>query len=231
MDFKALAAPFPIEEIQWRVGSTYDKGDKIMGMALAYYDARALYDRLDTVCKPENWQIRYPHANGKTCAEIGIKIKDEWIWKSNGAGDTDFEASKGAFSDAAKRAGVPWGIGRYLYEMKNTWVECEQKGKTKIIKESEYAKLNAAYRNFLETGAMPSSVGGYQKSGNKLVDKAVTEALTHIQNCIDADSAKLVGRNHWKLLKEGGASEQQLAIIQDQVENHCTYLSNKGAAH
>lgn len=155
IDFKALTAPFPASEIQWRVGHTSDKSGKLMGLALAYYDCRALYDQLDKVCGPANWQIRYPHANGKTCAEIGIKIGDEWVWKANGAGDTDFEAEKGAFSDAAKRAGVAWGIGRYLYEMKDTWVECEAFGKTKVIKKSEHAKLNTAYERFVKTGVKP----------------------------------------------------------------------------
>lgn len=154
--FEKLSKPFPAQEIQWRVGATREKDGKITGLALAYYDARALYDRLDEACGFENWQIRYPHANGKTCAEIGIRINNEWVWKANGAGDSQTEAEKGAFSDAAKRAGVPWGIGRYLYEMTDTWVECEKRGKSTIIKKTEYAKLNRAYENFVKTGVKPN---------------------------------------------------------------------------
>jgi hypothetical protein len=44
--YDALSAPFAADEIDWRIGST--NGDKTKGMALAYIDARAVMDRLDT---------------------------------------------------------------------------------------------------------------------------------------------------------------------------------------
>lgn len=141
IDFKALAAPFQPDRISWRVGST--TGDKTRGMALAYIDARDVMERLDTICGPGGWQCRYPYANGKTCCEIGIKIGDEWVWKSDGAGDTDFEGEKGAFSDAFKRAAVRWGIGRYLYDVDAPWVAVEPAGKSFKIKDGEYAKLRS----------------------------------------------------------------------------------------
>jgi hypothetical protein len=68
---KALTAPFPPERISWRVGST--AADKKRGMALAYIDARDVMERLDAVCGPENWQSRYPHAEGKTVCELAIR--------------------------------------------------------------------------------------------------------------------------------------------------------------
>ena len=52
-------------------------------------------------------------------------MKDEWVWKSNGAGQSDIEAEKGQFSDAFKRAAVLWGIGRYLYALPSPWVDLE----------------------------------------------------------------------------------------------------------
>jgi hypothetical protein len=39
---------------------------------------------------------------------------------------TDYEAFKGALSSAEKRAGVPWGIGRYLYDLTEIWADCKQ---------------------------------------------------------------------------------------------------------
>lgn len=138
-DLDALKAPFHPDEIDWRVGST--TGDKSKGMALAYIDARAVMDRLDASCGADKWQCRYPIANDKTCCEIGILVSDQWVWKSDGAGDTDFEGAKGAFSDAFKRAAVRWGIGRYLYNVKAPWVEIEPMGKSFKIKTSELAKL------------------------------------------------------------------------------------------
>jgi hypothetical protein len=142
--FDHLAAPFPADRISWRVGST--TADKSRGMALAYIDARDVMERLDAVCGPGGWQRRHPHVNGTTTCEIGVKVGDEWIWKSDGAGDTDVEAEKGSLSTAFKRAAVNWGIGRYLYDLTSPWVELEQRGRTSVIKDSEYGKL----RNLLD---------------------------------------------------------------------------------
>jgi hypothetical protein len=121
--FSKLAAPFPKEAISWRAQSLTK--DKTKAQALAYIDARDVQDRLDAVLGPGNWQNRYPHTQGKTVCEIGVRVDGEWIWKADGAGDTDVEAEKGALSDAFKRAAVKWGIGRYLYDMTVPWVPCE----------------------------------------------------------------------------------------------------------
>ena len=148
--FHELSRPFPERKVHWRIGSTNQKaearrtGDKnakpTKGIPLAYIDARDVMDRLDFVVGPENWQDRYPFEG---CCEIGIKFIDsiinrndprpsyEWIWKSNGAGKTDFEGEKGQYSDAFKRAAVLWGIGRYLYGLPNEWVDLDNYGKPK----------------------------------------------------------------------------------------------------
>lgn len=122
-EVKQLFSEFPREAISWRAQSVTKDGTK--AMALAYIDARDVMDRLDSVCGSAGWQTDYPHAGTKTVCRIGIKVDDEWIWKSNGAGDTDIESEKGALSDAFKRAAVLWGIGRYLYDLDAPWVPCE----------------------------------------------------------------------------------------------------------
>lgn len=119
----ALKRPFPVRQISWRVGAT--SKDKTKGIALAYIDARDVMRRFDDIFGM-NWQCRYTHAEGKTICEIGIKVDNEWLWRAGGAGDTDIEAEKGAISDAFKRAAVLWGVGRYLYELPNVWVEIDQ---------------------------------------------------------------------------------------------------------
>jgi hypothetical protein len=137
----ALAAPFPPETISWRVGSTTK--DKTRGLAFAYIDARDVQDRLDQVCGIF-WQCRHSDAGGgKLACDIGIKVgmTDEWIWRGDGAGATDVEADKGTFSDAFKRAGVRWGIARYLYDIKSEWVAIERKGNSYVIALSELPKL------------------------------------------------------------------------------------------
>lgn len=144
IDLAKLAAHFPPDAISWRVGPVNNKesGKATKGIALAYLDARDVQDRLDAVCGPENWQVRHPWSVGnKLACEIGVRIDGEWIWKGDGAGESDMEAEKGAFSDSFKRAGVRFGIGRYLYDIDSPWVEIEPMGKSYKIKENEKPKL------------------------------------------------------------------------------------------
>jgi len=165
MELNKLNAPFPVDKIHWRVGVTNKKkvNPPTKGIALAYIDARDVMERLDEVVGIGNWQARYTHvgSHGVVC-EIGIRtypqgklleydptqpipqIPNEWVWKANGAGDTAVEATKGAMSDAFKRAGVLWGIGRYLYDVENTWVNIDQWGN---IDESDIEKLNRTLTN------------------------------------------------------------------------------------
>lgn len=150
VDFEALAAPFPPERISWRVGTSNKKkrqretGDNYAkatkGMALAYIDARDVMGRLDEVCGPGGWQCKYSHAEGKTVCDIGVKVGDEWVWKADGAGNSDIEAEKGALSDAFKRAAVRWGIGRYLYDISSPWCELDEREQ---ITEADRHKLEA----------------------------------------------------------------------------------------
>lgn len=141
--YDELSAPFPYESVEWRVGSTNQ--DKSKGMALCYVDARAVMDRLDRVVGFEAWQDRYSHADRKTICELGIKIDGEWIWKADGAGDTDFEADKGALSDSFKRAAVRWGVGRYLYDLPAPWVEIQAAGRSFKITDAAKKGLEEAY--------------------------------------------------------------------------------------
>lgn len=134
MDLNKLKDPFPVNLISWRVGATNKQkngGKATSGIALAYIDARDVMERLDQVVGIERYQVLHPHANGKTSCRIGIKIGDEWVWKENGAGDSAMDAEKGAFSDSFKRAAVLWGIGRYLYDVPNIWVDLDEWGKIK----------------------------------------------------------------------------------------------------
>lgn len=126
-----LKEPFSENVVHWRIGATNarklseETGREIKpwqatsGIALAYITARDVMKRLDEVCG-DNWQAEYPFLG---CCRIGIKVDDEWIWRSNGAGETDVEGEKGQYSDAFKRAAVLWGVGRYLYYLPNVWCD------------------------------------------------------------------------------------------------------------
>lgn len=115
-----LRKPFPIEKLKWRIGNK--NKDKTKANMLVYIDARDVEDRLDEVCGA-NWSDDVKEVAGRIVCTITIN----GISRTDGAGDTDFEGEKGGLSDAFKRAGVKWGIGRYLYNASkyNTWVNCK----------------------------------------------------------------------------------------------------------
>jgi len=131
--FARLSAPFHPDDIEWRAGAT--NSDKTKALALAYITSRAVMDRLDEVVGPENWRDEYkPGPAGGVVCGLSLRIDAEWVAKWDGAENTEFEAIKGGLSDAFKRAGYKWGIGRYLYRLESVWVPCELRGKTVVLK-------------------------------------------------------------------------------------------------
>lgn len=129
IDLYRLSLPFPRAAVHWRVqGTPYERNGAFSAMALAYLDARDVMDRLDDVCGADRWQSHFEEtAKGRIICRISIDVNGNgnWVTKSDGAGNTDVEAEKGALSDALKRAAVSWGIGRYLYRLDSPWVACE----------------------------------------------------------------------------------------------------------
>ena len=131
--FARLAAPFHPQDLEWRTGAA--NADKTRALALAYITSRAVMDRLDEVVGPQNWKDEYaPGPDGGVICGLSLRIESEWITKWDGADNTDVEAIKGGLSDAFKRAGYKWGIGRYLYKLESVWVPCEQHGKSVTLK-------------------------------------------------------------------------------------------------
>jgi hypothetical protein len=75
-------------------------------------------DIFDEVCGAENWQVLYEEHKGNLFAKIGVKFGSEWVWKSDCGTESNVEKEKGEASDSFKRAGVMWGVGRFLYSKK-----------------------------------------------------------------------------------------------------------------
>ena len=133
-DLERLKDPVPGQFVNWRVQKTI-KGDTV-ALVVPYIDARAVMDRLDEVVGPTNWSDRYEETAKGFVGTLRIRVDGEWVEKSDGADLSNFEATKGGVSDAFKRAGVKWGIGRYLYDLNAQWVKCEKKGKSVKLKET-----------------------------------------------------------------------------------------------
>lgn len=150
--FEEFKKPFKAEDIEWRIGRK--SKDKTKATVLAYMNARAVQERLDEACGPENWEVSYEAVDmgfverhtfngniekvpvkGFVC-KITIKGCDEdgnilTVTRQDGAQCTDFEPVKGGLSGSFKRAATQFGIGRYLYNLKETWVPIDQYGNFK----------------------------------------------------------------------------------------------------
>jgi len=159
----ALQDKFLPSEVDWRVQSSGDKGNGPFAKVLAYIDARAIQNRLDSVAGAGGWRVEQPipvHGSAPFISYkfdgkwdrykigspstkdkatdvvtlgildsaltgfltgISIKIDGEWVTRWDGADVTDIESFKGGLSSSFKRAAAQWGIGRYLYDLKEGW--------------------------------------------------------------------------------------------------------------
>lgn len=128
-----LQQPFPASDIEWRVQRAMSTSRGNKAVVLAYVTNRAIMSRLDEVFGVGGWRNEYKEwrGNGVLCG-ISVKLDGEWITKWDGAEETNIEAVKGGFSGSMKRAAVQWGIGRYLYDLDETWVDVKDRGQNYI---------------------------------------------------------------------------------------------------
>jgi hypothetical protein len=127
---RALQDPFDPAEVDFRVqGRANDQAGR--AQVVAYIDARAVQDRLDTVVGAGNWSFDWTPLvidNGEVMVAKGT-LTIHGISKSDVGSASNFEQSLGAVSHCFKRAAVHWGIGRYLYNLPMTWVQVERGGR------------------------------------------------------------------------------------------------------
>ena len=116
------------DEIEVRVQSVKQNGLVL----LLYKDARVDMNILDETVGAENWQNKFYENKGILFCSLGIntnyantELPDRWVWKDDAGVESNTEAEKGNASDARKRAGFVWGIGRELYTSPFVWVKAE----------------------------------------------------------------------------------------------------------
>lgn len=125
--------PFYEDELQWLILTKTKDGSR--AKVTPYIDARSIQERLDKIVGPFNWSQRFLRGpqGGMMCL-LSIRVFNEdgsydWVTKSNGGENTDFEAVKGGYTVAFRRAAVEWGFGRYLYLTRfQEWVELNSYG-------------------------------------------------------------------------------------------------------
>ncbi len=247
-DFAALTRPFRDEQIHYRVGATNankirrktgnNKARPTSGLALGYIDQRDIYDRLDEVCGHDGWQNKPLDAgSGRLSCLIGIRVGEEWIWKGDGAGGrqatqglSEQDSNKGDFSDSLKRAAVAWGIGRYLYDMKNQWVSLNTYGG---IADGMRELLDRNHA-MLAKGSMPpaidmqSNVEQEKKPSKADSRESFDRIITKLRDCETPDDYNTA----WNSVKPDVAAlpnDWQGEIIKERNEIKSRILDKKSA--
>lgn len=141
---EALRAPFPLNEIEWRpaqggLGQTRDGRPWLK--ILAYLNARAVMDRLDQVFGVGGWSHELRPVEISKQGKSGVVITSGMICRimimsmdkpmcihEDVSDLTDIEDLKGGASGALKRTAVHLGIGRYLYDLGDTYADIYDRG-------------------------------------------------------------------------------------------------------
>lgn len=131
------------DEIECRIAQIKEKGISL----LLYKTARTDANLLDETVGEENWENDFKLVDGVLYGGIGIHYDGTFengrheprvIWKWDAGTESNTEAEKGRASDAFKRAGFKWGIGRELYTAPFIWIPS---GKANIVNGKCYDKF------------------------------------------------------------------------------------------
>lgn len=140
LNFPLLTA----DQIEVKVKQVSQKG----AVLLLYKTARTDMELLDKVVGPMRWAVDYREIKDNLYCGIGITEDGEhWVWKWDcgieSRADGDGNEKKGEASDAFKRAGFKWGVGRELYTSPFTFakVETEPNGKGGFVMKDKYARF------------------------------------------------------------------------------------------
>ena len=128
MNFRTLKP----NEIDVKIGTVGKSGFTL----LLYKNARVDMAILDETVGAENWQNKFYEVVGNLYCSLGINInynEDKeplWVWKDDCGVESAFgDKEKGQASDARKRAGFAWGIGRELYTSPFIFIACKTEWK------------------------------------------------------------------------------------------------------
>lgn len=144
-DLSLLRGYFSESDLVWRP-SRYS-ADRNRAMVVAHVRDRAIMDRLDSVCGPENWHNRFGKGpNGGALCGLSIRVRGEWVTKwdsaeilpyllkttvtpSNPLSKDPRKTSLRLMGGGLRRAALLWGIGRYLQRMPSQWIPVDDTGR------------------------------------------------------------------------------------------------------
>lgn len=115
-----LSMPFPEDAIGWKP-QAFNR-DKTRALAVPHHTSRHVMDRLDAVVGPAGWETDFEYVPGIKAVKLALSVLGITKCDMGFVEGDDDAAIKGSVSDALKRAGVLFGIGRYLYGAEPQWV-------------------------------------------------------------------------------------------------------------
>lgn len=112
-------------EVECRIGQVSKSGKGLS--LLLYKTSRTDMALLDETFGPMDWRCRYDEVKGVLNCTLSVWDADKFLWIDKQAAGTEsnMESEKGESSDALKRAGFLWGIGRELYTAPFIWIKAE----------------------------------------------------------------------------------------------------------
>jgi len=226
-----LKEPLAREDIEFRVCRTSVKARKLN--VIAYLTARGIMSRLDEIFGINHWKDEYEVLTDGVKCKLSVYLDGEWVTKEDVASFTNIEALKGAFSDSLKRAGVKFGIGRYLYDVPDYWVEVKEtrpaNGKLPIHYHSSDGMVGYWTEPQLPSWALPVTGAGNRKKDqpdptlpkNELLEGLLQENLV-TKSKYDQYVRILSGPNISRQQKD--LASEQLSLIKQWGQ----YINNNG---
>lgn len=156
---------------------------------------------------------------------ITIRLSETYsITKFDGADRTNFESTKGGISGALKRAAVLFGIGRYLYNLDEVWVNItDRKNTTNDIYVSQKDKRDSTkdIRGFFTPPTLPDwalpdnykTAKREEKKQSPNNNSAPNSVPPGLFECIFKGMIQKVGNNNRKYYEICFESNEQMCVI------------------
>lgn len=198
------------DELEVRVA---EKKDGYMNV-LVYKDSRVDMRILDETVGNDGWIVQYKREGDTLLCGIGIYVEKHkaFIYKWAAGAESNYEKVKGEQSDALKRSGFVWGIGRALYSA------------PKIRIPETNSKLSVSKIEYSEDDKI-TDLEIVDRKGN-VVFNYVDGRIVPIQEINRADVLKAVCSE----FKEAGENTEQLKkfyyYYQERCENFDTWNTN-----
>lgn len=214
---RLMRAPFHPDRVRHRVQKSYARDGKSFGKPLIYIHFVDVEERFDDVLGSENWERFFHDVGGKTACTIRANLTPfgdgSWVHKTNGAGETNIEGEKGAFSDSFKRAAVAFGVGRYLYTLGETI------GNMEIVEKGKYSSLTQDSKDKL-TKILSDHFQNYREKPEVTVLRHMLATMTRME---DMDNFLKKNKNLFVQVKE--QDERAANYLRDLVKSMQKKLS------